>query len=66
MSASWTTIPHVTHFEEAEMTAINEARSKINVSPLTFFIKIISFALVEHKIFNSSFESNGSIFGIII
>lgn len=61
MSASWTTIPHVTHFEEAEMTAINEARSNIKISPLVFFIKIISFALEEHKIFNSSLLKNNEI-----
>jgi pyruvate dehydrogenase E2 component (dihydrolipoamide acetyltransferase) len=61
MSASWTTIPHVTHFEEAEMTAINEARSKIKISPLAFLIKIISFALEEHKIFNSSLLKNNEI-----
>ncbi len=61
MSASWTSIPHVTHFEEAEMTAINEARSDTKVSPLAFFIKIISFALEEHKIFNSSLLKNNEI-----
>lgn len=61
MTASWTTIPHVTHFEEAEMTAINEARYKTKISPLAFFIKIISFALEEHKIFNSSLLKNNEI-----
>ena len=61
MSASWTSIPHVTHFEEAEMTAINEARSNTKVSPLAFFIKIISFALEKHRIFNSSLLKNNEI-----
>lgn len=61
MSSSWSTIPHVTHFEEAEMTAINASRSELQVSPLSFFIKIVSKALVEHKIFNSSLLKNNEI-----
>jgi len=61
MSDSWSTIPHVTHFEEAEMTAINASRSEQQVSPLSFFIKIVSEALVEHKIFNSSLLRNNEI-----
>jgi len=61
MSDSWSSIPHVTHFEEAEMTAINASRSKLQVSPLSFFIKIVSKALVEHKIFNSSLLRNNEI-----
>ncbi len=62
MSDSWSTIPHVTHFEEAEMTAINASRSELQVSPLSFFIKIVSKALAEHKIFNSSLLRNNEIF----
>ena len=61
MSASWTSIPHVTHFEEAEMTAINLCRSKEKASPLAFFVKIISSAINEHKIFNSSLIQNDQI-----
>jgi len=61
MSASWASIPHVTHFEEAEMKAINLCRSKEKVSPLAFFVKIISSAINEHKIFNSSLIQNDQI-----
>jgi len=61
MSASWTSIPHVTHFEEAEMTAINLIRSKEKASPLAFFVKIISSAINQHKIFNSSLLQNDQI-----
>ena len=61
MSDSWSSIPHVTHFEEAEMTAINAKRLELQVSPLSFFVKIVSTALVEHKIFNSSLLSNNEI-----
>ena len=61
MSSSWTTIPHVTHFEEAEMTTLNVRRSELQVSPLSFFVKIVSTALVEHKIFNSTLLKNNEI-----
>jgi pyruvate dehydrogenase E2 component (dihydrolipoamide acetyltransferase) len=61
MSASWTSIPHVTHFEEAEMTAINLIRSKQKASPLAFFVKIIASAISQHKIFNSSLLQNDQI-----
>jgi pyruvate dehydrogenase E2 component (dihydrolipoamide acetyltransferase) len=61
MSSSWSTIPHVTHFEEAEMTNLNVRRSELQVSPLSFFVKIVSTALVEHKIFNSSLLKNNEI-----
>ena len=61
MSASWTSIPHVTHFEEADMTAINLIRSKEKASPLAFFVKIIASAISQHKIFNSSLLRNDQI-----
>lgn len=61
MSASWTSIPHVTHFEEADMTAINLIRSKEKASPLAFFVKIIASAISQHKVFNSSLLQNNQI-----
>ena len=61
MEVSWTSIPHVTHFEEAEMTAINKARFKEKISPLAFFIKIISDALQVHRIFNSSLLKDNNV-----
>jgi len=61
MASSWTSIPHVTHFEEAEMTAINLIRSKRKASPLAFFVKIISTAISQHRIFNSSLLQNDQI-----
>ena len=61
MSASWTSIPHVTHFEEAEMTAINLIRYKEKASPLAFFVRIIASVISQHKIFNSSLLQNDQI-----
>ena len=32
LASSWTSIPHVTHFEEMEMTSVNKARSETSYS----------------------------------
>lgn len=61
MAASWKSIPHVTHFEEAEITKINSIRASEKASPLAYFIKVISKALENHKIFNSSLLENDEI-----
>lgn len=61
MSDSWTRIPHVTHFEEAEMTAIDYFRAKKKISPLAFFVKISAKALSHFKIFNSSLLANNEV-----
>lgn len=60
LQQSWQAIPHVTHFEEAEITQVELIRKKLNenseikITPLAFFIKSIASSLVEHPIFNSS------------
>ena len=61
MAASWKSIPHVTHFEEAEITKINLIRSSEKASPLAYFVKVISKALENHKIFNSSLLDNDDV-----
>ena len=54
VQAAWNSIPHVTHFDEINMSNINRVRKKINVNPLAFMIKALSAALKEFPIFNSS------------
>ena len=54
VQAAWNSIPHVTHFDEINMSNINRVRKKINVNPLAFMIKALSSALKEFPIFNSS------------
>ena len=54
VQAAWNSIPHVTHFDEINMSKINRARKKINVNPLAFMVKALSAALKEFPIFNSS------------
>jgi len=52
--AAWNSIPHVTHFDEINMSNINRFRKKINVNPLAFMVKALSKTLKEFPIFNSS------------
>ena len=60
---SWITIPHVTHFEEADVTDLELFRKQMNeemqredikFSPLVFIIKAVVSTLKEYPLFNSS------------
>jgi len=65
MWENWNTIPHVTQFDEADFTVINELRKKyapayeqrgtrLTVTP--FVLKALVETLKKHPIFNSSFD----------
>tara|TARA_B100000965_G_scaffold370453_1_gene358569 strand:+ start:167 stop:1333 length:1167 start_codon:yes stop_codon:yes gene_type:complete len=54
VQAAWNSIPHVTHFDEINMSKINRAREEINVNPLVFMVKALTEALKEFPVFNSS------------
>ena len=65
LSNSWTTIPHVTHHDEADITEIEEFRNSLKdfysgekkkITPLIFIIKSLVSALKEFPNFNSSIE----------
>ena len=64
---AWTSIPHVTHFEEADLTNLEAYRkkanetSKIKITPLSYIAKAVSVALKEFPIFNSSIVDEGKI-----
>ena len=53
LSTSWSSIPHVTHFETADITSAEENRSKLNansdikITPLSYILKAVSLALLE-------------------
>ena len=51
---SWTSIPHVTHFEEIDLTQITLKRKAVNASVLSYVIDGICKALKEFPVFNSS------------
>ncbi len=51
---AWLTIPHVTHFEEIEMTNINILKKNKGLSPLSLVAQCFVAALQDFPIFNSS------------
>ena len=68
LTASWTTIPHVTHFEEADITRLEELRQTLNgergegepaYSPLVFVIKAVAATLADFPLFNCSLLPGG-------
>lgn len=64
---SWVSIPHVTHFEEVDITELENMRKKLNkdsaikITPLSFLIRVLARSLKEFKIFNSSIVADGEI-----
>lgn len=58
---AWVTIPHVFHFENAEMENIDIVRKKISCSPLPIIIKAVSNVLLRHPLFNSSMISTNEL-----
>ena len=67
LSKAWNSIPHVTHFEEADITKLEKQRKELNtlgnvkITPLAFIIKAVAIALLEHKIINSSLVEKGKV-----
>ena len=59
---SWVTIPHVTHFDEADITDLEDFRKTLNqrrghetkVTPLAFFVKAVTLSLKGFPQFNAS------------
>ena len=64
---SWQQVPHVTHFEEIDVTSIEKYRKTLNqttatkVTPLAYLIRYLSETLMENEIFNSSLLKNGEL-----
>lgn len=65
---SWVSVPHVTQFDEANITELesfrkslkSEAEKKgVRLTPLVFMMKAVVAALQEFPRFNSSLESSG-------
>lgn len=61
MVQSLYTIPHVTHFEELEITELIKVREQLkqagkNVSLGAFFVKAVQLALKDYPIFNAYFD----------
>jgi pyruvate dehydrogenase E2 component (dihydrolipoamide acetyltransferase) len=69
LHASWVNIPHVTQFDEADITALEDLRGKLKqkaqeaglkLTPLAFIIRACVRALQEFPLFNSSLDSTGT------
>jgi pyruvate dehydrogenase E2 component (dihydrolipoamide acetyltransferase) len=65
---NWVTIPHVTQFDEADITAMEDFRKEmaaeyrekgIRITPLVFMMKAVVSALKEYPRFNSSLDATG-------
>ena len=67
---NWVGMPHVTQFDEADITELENFRKEQNsavvknkldfkISPLVFILKAVAKALSLHPIFNSSLSSDG-------
>jgi pyruvate dehydrogenase E2 component (dihydrolipoamide acetyltransferase) len=66
---SWVTIPHVTHFDEADITGLESFRKELNreqaekelrLSLLVFITKAVAAVLKEFPLFNSSLAAGGA------
>ncbi len=67
MVESWTTIPHVTQFEDVDITSLMALRKKHvaayekkkgKLTLTSFILKALVAALKKHPIFNASFDEN--------
>ena len=67
LTQSWQSIPHVSHFEEADITKIEKQRKDLNeisaikITPLSYIIKATSLALEEFPLMNSSLVDDGKL-----
>tara|TARA_Y200000002_G_C22686987_1_gene666332 strand:- start:2292 stop:3497 length:1206 start_codon:yes stop_codon:yes gene_type:complete len=64
---SWQSIPHVSHFEEADVSKIEKQRAELNeistikITPLAYIVKATAIALEEYPLMNSSLVDDGKI-----
>jgi pyruvate dehydrogenase E2 component (dihydrolipoamide acetyltransferase) len=56
MSESWSAVPRVTQFDEADITALNELRKKQKMTLTVFVIRAVVDTLKKHPLFNSSLD----------
>jgi pyruvate dehydrogenase E2 component (dihydrolipoamide acetyltransferase) len=69
LHASWVNIPHVTQFDDADITELEELRGKlkqtaqdagIKLTPLAFIVRACVRALQEFPLFNASLDAGGT------
>jgi pyruvate dehydrogenase E2 component (dihydrolipoamide acetyltransferase) len=71
LARNWVMIPHVTQFDEADITELEAFRAKVNeenakagikVTPLAFLVKAVVAALKKFPQFNSSLDGDNLVF----
>lgn len=71
MQRSWLNVPHVTQFDDADITELDTFRASlkaetekrgIKVTPVSFLIKAVAVALQENPEFNRSLDADGEHF----
>ena len=71
MQRSWLNVPHVTQFDDADLTALDKLRASLKaesekrntkLTPLAFLLKASAVALKEHPKLNSSLHNDGKHF----
>ncbi|WP_047981754.1 dihydrolipoamide acetyltransferase family protein [Ornithinibacillus contaminans] len=70
MTKSLTTIPHVTHFDEADLTSLLEFRQELKdsgeqVSVVAFFLKAIAITLKEFPLFNALLDEENNVIRLL-
>jgi pyruvate dehydrogenase E2 component (dihydrolipoamide acetyltransferase) len=56
MGESWSAVPRVTQFDEADVTALNELRKKQKMTLTVYAIRAVVKTLKKHPLFNSSLD----------
>jgi pyruvate dehydrogenase E2 component (dihydrolipoamide acetyltransferase) len=68
LHASWVNLPHVTQYDEADITTLEVERGKlkdkaaaagVKLTPLAFVVRACVLALREYPTFNASFDATG-------
>ena len=68
MQRNWLNIPHVTQFDEADISELEDfrrslkdeaSRRQLKITPLPFLLKACAAALKEHPKFNASLHADG-------
>ena len=63
MSRNWTTIPHVSHFDDLDLTDLEESRARANLartsklSPTPFLVKAVAGVMQALPRFNAAFDA---------
>jgi pyruvate dehydrogenase E2 component (dihydrolipoamide acetyltransferase) len=69
LQASWINLPHVTQFDEADITDLEDVRTKlkgkaakegIKLTPLAFILRAVTKTLQEFPVVNSSLDPSGA------